>query len=181
MVARPSKKEGLTGEKAARLLWEGSWGELGVFAQAHRPQANGRAESAGRVLRDIMRKLYSEEARCLLLLPLASRIRHDIVDPELGYSQYHLVFGRNRAGFGLPWPLVKESAEAKDWMDRLQSDRKVVHERLTRLIDAQSRRKSSSRFERLFKAGSLHVYLYLLSLAKRFRSPAKFCTYPLEA
>ena len=30
MVVRPTRKEGLTGEKAARLLWEGSCGELGV-------------------------------------------------------------------------------------------------------------------------------------------------------
>jgi transposase InsO family protein len=73
MVARPSLKKGLTGEKAAHLFIDGSWGELGIpntitsdqgsqfvsqwwltmcsrlgarsaFSQAHRPQANGRAE-----------------------------------------------------------------------------------------------------------------------------------------
>ena len=110
------RKEGLTGEKAAMLLWKDSWGEIGVpaiittdqdprfvssfftticalsgcrvvFSQAHRPQANGRAESAGKVIRDIMRKLFLEEARSwVLLLPLAIRIRHDTIDPELGIS-----------------------------------------------------------------------------------------------
>ena len=125
-----------------------------VFAQAHRPQANGRAESAGKVLRDIMRKLYLEEARSwLFLLPLAIRIRHDTVDPELGYSPYHLVFGRERARFGLPWPVVRESIEAKDWIHRLECDRKTVHDRLSRRIDAQSYRESSSRPERLFMTG----------------------------
>ena len=97
------------------LLWKDSWGEIGVpaiittdrdprfvssfftticalsgcrvvFSQAHRPQANGRAESAGKVIRDIMRKLFLEEARSwVLLLPLAIRIRHDTIDPELGF------------------------------------------------------------------------------------------------
>ena len=125
-----------------------------VFAQAHRPQANGRAESAGKVLRYIMRKLYLEEARSwLFLLPLAIRIRHDTVDPELGYSPYHLVFGRERAGFGLPWPVVRESMKAKEWMDRLEGNRKMVHDRLSRRINAQSHRESPSRSNRLFVTG----------------------------
>ena len=32
MIARPTRKEGLTGEKAAKLLWQDSWGELGIPA-----------------------------------------------------------------------------------------------------------------------------------------------------
>ncbi len=76
IIARPSLKLGLTSEKAARLLLDNSWGEVGVpytvsdqgsqfisqfwttlcarlgvrcaMSQAHRPQANGRAEVCGR-------------------------------------------------------------------------------------------------------------------------------------
>ena len=101
-----------------------------------------------------MRKLYLEEARSwFFLIPLAIRIRHDMIDPELGYSPYRLVFGRERAGLGLPWHLARESAEAKDWMDRLEGDRKVVHERLSRRIYALSCREGSARQERHFTTG----------------------------
>ena len=89
MMARPSLKLGLTGEKAAHLMLDGRWGELGVpitvtsdqgskfvsqwwlticsrlgvrsaFSQAHRPQANGRAEVCGRILQTALRKLHLE-------------------------------------------------------------------------------------------------------------------------
>ena len=82
-------------------------------------QANGRAESAGKVIRDIMRKLFLGEARSwVLLLPLAIRIRHDTIDPELGFSPYQLVFGRDRPGFGLPWALPRENLEARAWFEK---------------------------------------------------------------
>ena len=38
-------------------------------------------------------------------------------------------------------------------MDRMEGDRRVVHERLSKRIDAQSHRESSSRSERLFTTG----------------------------
>ena len=112
-------------------------GCLVVYAQAHRPQANGRAESGRKFVRDIMRKLFLEEARSwLFLLPLAIRIRHDTIDPDTGYSPYQLVFGRERAGFGLPWAVARDNVEAKDCLDRLKGERKAVHDRLVKRIDA---------------------------------------------
>ena len=71
MLARPTLKEGLTGEKAVHLLLDGGWGEVGIpavitsdqgvqftsqffrticarlgarqaFSQVYRPQANGK-------------------------------------------------------------------------------------------------------------------------------------------
>ena len=79
IVARPTTKLGLTGEKSAHQLLDSSWGELAVpalitsdqgaqfvsqwwrtvcsrlgirqaYSQARRPQANGRAETAGKTL-----------------------------------------------------------------------------------------------------------------------------------
>ena len=79
MVARPTTKQGMTGERAAHLLLDSSWGEVGIpsivtcdqgtqftsqwfatmcqrlgvrmgFSQAYRPQANGRAEICGHIL-----------------------------------------------------------------------------------------------------------------------------------
>jgi transposase InsO family protein len=81
IIARPTRYAGLTGERAAHLMLDVAWGEIGVpavvtsdqgaqfvsswwkamcarlgmrqvFSQAHRPQANGRAETAGKVLYD---------------------------------------------------------------------------------------------------------------------------------
>jgi len=89
IFARPTTKLFLTGEKKDHLLLDSSWGEmampslitsdqgptfvsqwwrtmcsmLGVrqaFPQARRPQANGRAETAGKPLISILRKMNSD-------------------------------------------------------------------------------------------------------------------------
>lgn len=183
MIARPTRKAGLTGEKAAMLLWRDSWGEIGVpaiittdqdprfvssffsticaltgcrlvFSQAHRPQANGRAESAGKVIRDILRKLFLEEARhWVLLLPLAIRMRHDTVDPELGFSPYQLVFGRDRSGFGLPWSVPHENLEALTWLEKREREEQDLGDRLRKRISDHSRRVSGQRKLRPFQKG----------------------------
>ena len=183
MIARPTRKAGLTGEKAAMLLWKDSWGEIGVpavittdqdprfvssffstmcalsgcrvvFSQAHRPQANGRAESAGKVIRDILRKLFLEEARnWVLLLPMAIRIRHDTVDPELGFSPYQLVFGRERPGFGLPWAVPHENLEVQDWLDQREREEQELGDKLRKRIADQARRRSGERKARSFQKG----------------------------
>ena len=86
MVAKPTQKSGLSGENAAHLMLDATWGEVGVpsvitsdqgpqfvsqwwqtmcsrlgircaYSQSHRPQANGRAEVAGRVLHDVLRNI----------------------------------------------------------------------------------------------------------------------------
>ena len=88
ILAKPTTKSGLTGEKAAHLLLDTTWGEIGIpttvtsdqgaqfvsqwwltmcarlgiraaFSQSHRPQANGRAEVAGRVLNNVLRKIVN--------------------------------------------------------------------------------------------------------------------------
>ena len=144
-IARPTQKAGLTGEKAAHLLLDSSWGELGVpsvittdqgaqftsqwfqtmcgrlgirlaFSQAHRPQANGRAEVAGRTLQDLLRKIHQDsKANWVEALPRALRIHHDTVDPVMGISPYQAIFGRERPLAGLPWRPELECEDANDF------------------------------------------------------------------
>ena len=63
------------------------------------------------------------------------------------------MFGRERAGFGLPWPVLRENVEARDWLDRLENERQAVYGRVVKRIDAQLQRESSHRTERRFVPG----------------------------
>ena len=150
MIVKPTRKAGLTGEKAAHLLLDSTWGEVGVptvvtsdqgsqfvsqwwltmcarlgirtaFSQSHRPQANGRAEVAGRVLQDILRKLLIvQDINWVEALPSALRIHHDTPDPISRLSPYEIVFGRQRSMGGLPRSTPHECMGASDWLDRMK-------------------------------------------------------------
>ena len=121
MVARPATKQGLKSEKAAQILIDSSWGEVGLpsvittdqgpqfisqwfvtlcdrlgvrlaYTQAHRPQANGQAEVCGRILQHALRKMHCADSLCWVeALPRALRYIHDAVG-EFGASPYELVF-----------------------------------------------------------------------------------------
>ena len=138
MIARPRCKLGLTGERTAHLLLDNCWGELGVpslimsdqgpqflnqwwavmcsrlgirqaFSQSHRPQANGRAEVAGRVIQDLLRKMHvTQRVNWVEALPRVLRIHHDLVDPNTGMSPYQIVFGRERNLSGLSYRQEQE-------------------------------------------------------------------------
>ena len=150
MIAKPTQKAGLSGERAAHLLLDSSWGEVGIptvltsdqgpqfvsqwwvtmcsrlgirtaYAQSHRPQANGRAEVAGRVLQDVLRKLLiNKDINWVQALPHALRIHHDTADPITGLSPYEIVFGRERSLAGLPWRPPRECLEAQDFFDHMR-------------------------------------------------------------
>ena len=150
MIVKPTTKTGLTGERAAHLLLDSTWGEVGVptlvtsdqgsqfvsqwwltmcarlgirsaFSQSHRPQANGRAEVAGRVLQDILRKLLIvQDINWVEALPSALRIHHDTPDPISKLSPYEIVFGRQRSLGGLPRTTPHECMGASDWLDRMR-------------------------------------------------------------
>jgi hypothetical protein len=159
MVARPCTKDGLTGEVAAHLMLETSWGEFGIpstimsdqgpqfanawwktmcarlgirqaFSQAHRPQANGRAEVAGKVVKDTMRRLLLDKTVVMTwveALPRALRIYHDTVNPLTNMSPYQIVFGRTRAKAGLPWQPDTICEDAEDFFCRMdETDRKIA-------------------------------------------------------
>ena len=162
ILARPSSKLGLTGEKAAHLMLDAGWGELGVpaqitsdqgaqfisqwfktmcarlgvrmaFSQAYRPQANGRAEVAGKPLITTLRKLHLEgNVNWVEALPHALRLIHDRVG-EAGISPYQIVFGRDRNLAGLPYNPTHECEEAGQFMDRMEQLDKTVAETLNRV------------------------------------------------
>ena len=150
MIAKPTQKAGLTGEKAAHLMLDSTWGEVGIpsvitsdqgpqfvsqwwvtmcsrlgirhaYSQAHRPQANGRAEVAGRVVQDILRKLLIDsDIQWIEALPRALRIHHDMVDPLTNLSPYEIVFGRERSLAGLPWDTLRECPEAESFFEDMR-------------------------------------------------------------
>ena len=155
IIARPTLQEGLTVKKAVKLLLEGGWGEAGIpaiitsdqgvqftsqffrticarlgirqaFAQAYRPQANGRAEVAGKSLITTLRKLQADhEINWVESLPRVLRLRHDLPDPHTGFSPYNLVFGRERPLGGLPYTAVRASPDAEEFLDGVEKNRRM--------------------------------------------------------
>ena len=159
MIAKPTQKT-LTASGAAHLLLDSGWGEMGIpaiitsdqgpqfasqwwetmcarlgirqaYSQAYRPQANGRAEVAGRVLLDILAKLHAETENGWInwveALPRALRIHHDTIDPVTGVSPYQAMFGRERSLANLTWPHKTECQDAHDFFDHMaEVDQKVA-------------------------------------------------------
>jgi len=155
MVAKPTQKLGLTSEKAAHLMMDDGWNIFGIpsvitsdqgsqfsgawwktmcrrlsirqaYSQAHRPQANGRAEVAGRQLITTLRKLNAErEVNWVEALPHALRLIHDIAGPT-GWSPYQVVFGRERHLGGLPRKSYVEAEDASSFFERKEELENVV-------------------------------------------------------
>lgn len=177
MLAKPSTKLGLTGEKAAHLMLDGGWGEIGIpaqitsdqgaqfisqwfktmcarlgvrmaFSQAYRPQANGRAEVAGKTLITTLRKLHFEGAQNWVeALPCALRLIHDRVG-EGGVSPYQIVFGRDRNLAGLPYTPTHMCEEASDFLDRMEQLDKVVAATLNRVHESTQNQTNRERTPR---------------------------------
>lgn len=178
MVARPADVRGaeeeFTGEKAAHLLLDGSWGELGVpsvvtcdlgaqfisqwwetmcsrlgvrqaFSQGHHHQANGRAEVAGRVLQDILQRMFAQTGvNWVEALPRALRIHHDSVDPVSGLRPYQVMFGRLRSMAGLPWSLGELETTA-EYFSRMEDIDRLVAERRNQAHQEQADRVNAHR------------------------------------
>ena len=149
VIAKPALIEGLTGEKTAHLLLEG-WGEIAIpsiitsdqgaqfvssffrticarlgvrqaFSQTYRPQANGRAEVAGRTVITTLRKLHTDhEINWVEGLPRALRLRHDLPNPETGLSPYQLLFGRERPLGSLPYSIPRANPDAEEFLDGIK-------------------------------------------------------------
>ena len=125
MLVTPHDKAGLTAEVAARTMVERWWQPFGVpsivtsdqgpqfagafwrtlcaqlgiqqaFAQAYHPQANGRAEVAGKTFKTWLRKISEEEKSCWVeLIPHVLSKYHDMPGVS-GLSPYEIVYGRQR-------------------------------------------------------------------------------------
>ena len=137
VIARTTIKLGLTAERAAHLVMDDGWDIFGVpavitsdqgpqfvgqwwrticarlgirqaWSQAYRPQANGRAEVAGKTLMGFMRRLWVELGiNWVEALPRVLRAYHD-TRGESGYSPFQIVFGRERFVAGAPLPVERE-------------------------------------------------------------------------
>ena len=74
-----------------------------AFSQAYHHQANGRVESAGQSLMEILCKIYEEKnINWVEALPQSLDRYHDV--PNLsGLSPYQIVFGRHRSLGNVPY------------------------------------------------------------------------------
>ena len=156
ITAKPTQYLGLTAEKCGHLLMEdwcyfglpscitsdqgpqfaGQWfrtmcARLGVrqaFSQAYRPQANGRAEAAGKQLIMQLRRLHAEEkVNWVEALPRALRHIHDRVGPS-GLSPYQIILGRERPLTGKTYQPLKTCDDAMEYFDHIESMDKKVSE-----------------------------------------------------
>jgi hypothetical protein len=163
IIAKPTRKEGLTAEKTAHLLldhgWEcfgipsiitsdqgqqfvGQWwrtmcARLGIrqaFSQAYRPQANGKAEVAGKTLIGLMRKIHVEVGiQWVEALPQVLRMYHDLPG-ETGLSPFQILFGRDRNVAGIPYQPPRVCEEAAVFMERMEARDKA----LARILDKKT-------------------------------------------
>jgi hypothetical protein len=183
MIAQPTTALGLTSEKCAHLLLEGGWDQFGIpstvtsdqgpqfasawfqtmsarlglhetFSQAYHPQANGRAEVAGKQFKDLLRKLHAEdEINWVEAIPRALRLIHDRVG-EAGLSPYQILMGRERPLAGLPYTSNRECPEAHEYFDHIQEIDKQVAKRLEAThAAAQQRHNSKIRVRPPFQIG----------------------------
>ena len=102
-----------------------------AFSQAYRPQANGRAERAGRQVLDWLAKLTAEEGLGWVeALPVMLRQYHDAVG-ESGYSPYEIVFGRPRNLAGIPREPPAECEDVRAFFDRQE----MVAEKVAKVLN----------------------------------------------
>jgi hypothetical protein len=179
MDTRPANPEGwIDGGEGRQMMLDSAWGEVGIpsiitcdqgsqfvsqwwnticsrlgvrmaFSQSHRPQANGRAEVAGRVLQDVLRKvLITLDINWVEALPRALRIIHDTPDPLTGLSPYQVVFGRERALAGLPWTPERKCEDAELFFERMRWVDCAVADRLNEAHRAVQEKLNARRHER---------------------------------
>ena len=148
VIARPCNKVGLTAEKAAHMVLDNGWESFGIpsvitsdrgpqfvgqwwrtmcarlgirhaYSQAYRPQANGRAEVAGKTFISILRKLHTDKTiNWVEALPRVVRIYHD--NPgESGVSPFKILFGRDRNLAGVPYETPRECEGAQNFFNRM--------------------------------------------------------------
>ena len=118
-----------------------------AFSHAHRPQANGRAEMAGKQVITILRKLNAEnEINWVEALPHALRIHHDTPGPT-GWSPYEIVFGRPRSLANLPSSKTTLAEDAEEFFQRMEDLGKKIATTMNAMHEAQEAKINSQRKE----------------------------------
>ena len=185
IVARPCTKVGLTAERAAHLMLDGGWETFGIpsvitsdqgphfagkwwktmcarlvirqaYSQAYRPQANGRAEVAGKTVINSLRRLAAQGHRNWVeLLPRALWAYHNLVG-ESGMSPFQIVFGRERHEAGVPYPPPKECEDSVQFFDRMEELDQEVSKILENEHQKVQKRLNASRTPpKIYKVGDL--------------------------
>lgn len=118
------------GPQFASAFWNTMCAQMGVhnsFCQAGHHRANGRAEVAGKILKNFMRKLQTTrpEWNWVEILPLALKHMRNLPG-ESGRSPYQIILGRDPLIPGVPLPTPIESEDATDFMERLKTQDKEV-------------------------------------------------------
>jgi len=118
------------GPQFAAAFWKTLCGHLGVqnaYCHAGYHQGNGRAEVAGKILKQFMRKIQNQSAdfNWVEILPIA--LKHLQRTPgESGLSPYQILFGRDPLPPGIPSLPVQECADASTFFCRISAlDKKV--------------------------------------------------------
>jgi hypothetical protein len=189
VIARPSTKLGLTGSKAAHLLLDAGWDWFGIphvitsdqgtqfvsswwttmcarlgirhaYSQAHRPQANGKAERAGQSIIDLLRRLNQDEGiNWVEALPRVLTQYHDLPGPS-GLSPFNIMFGRHRNLPNLPHIPTRTCEDATQFLDRMEQLDQSIAQQLDKLHKQQADHINESRTEKLPYQPGTQVWLY---------------------
>ena len=188
IIALPTQYIGFTAEKCAHMLLDGGWSTFGIpavvtsnqgahfvgqwfqtmcarlgirhaYSQAYRPQANGRAEAAGKQLIVQLRKIHTETpVNWMEALPRALRCIHDRVGLS-GVTPYRILMGRERPLGGIPYQSYRDCTDAQFHFNRIEEvDRHVaavINAEHLKAQEAHNRRVK----ERPFFCVGDHVFL----------------------
>lgn len=104
-----------------------------AFSQAHRPQANGKAESAGKQVITLMRKMHAEEGmNWVEALPRVLMRLHDMAG-EGGLSPHQIRMGRFRSLGTLPYNPERDCPDAEELLDYMAEMDSSIAKKLKRI------------------------------------------------
>ena len=132
------------GSHFAGEWWKGMCAELGIrhaYSQAYHHRANGRVEMAGQQIKEILRKILTDEKRRTWVdaLPQALDRLHDAKGPS-GLSPYEILFGRPRPLANLPYEPEKECEDAIQFFARMKNIDERVKNTMEELHHTQAQR-----------------------------------------
>jgi hypothetical protein len=125
----------------------------------YRPQGKGRAERAVKSVINILRLTLvglRDSAKWIDVLPYACFLQNSLPGVIAGYSPHQIVFGRQLL---LPGELpstgnsIRLSETSQEWFDKLNSDRKLVQERLSKIHASERDRYMKTHVMQKFEPG----------------------------
>ena len=107
-----------------------------AYSQAYRPQANGRAEVAGKTLINALRKLAAQgHHNWVEVLPRVLWSYHNLVG-DSGMSPFQILFCRERHEAGVPYSPPKECEDAVQFFDRMSR----VDQEVSKILEQEHKR-----------------------------------------